>query len=226
MASSQARDEVRRDWRTASAGFCVVALLLVLLCGCESSQGPAANAYYLSSPEDLRALGRVTLAELDNASMYPDISRDATKALFLAIQKKQVFSVSTTAREDPAWPGMRENLASPQAMQTLLAMRESCNCNGLLIGTVTEYRPYPRLTLGLRLKLLDLSDGRLLWGIDQVWDSTDRSVQKRIRSYFRNELRPTSSTSPLSRDLVAISPLEFVKFAAFEVAQTLDGGKK
>jgi hypothetical protein len=111
-------------------------------------------------------------------------------------------------------------------MQALLAIRESCKCNGLLVGTVTEYRPYPRLAVGLRLKLLDLTDGQLLWGVEQVWDSTDRSVQKRIRTYVHKEVRSGSSASPLPQELVGVSSLEFVKFAAYEVAQTLDGRKK
>jgi hypothetical protein len=202
-------------------------LLVVLLCGCKSSSPDTmANAYYLNKYEDLRDLGQVALVELDNASAYPEISRDVTKALFLELQKKQVFSVTTVARDDPAWRALQENLNSHQAMQALLAIRENLKVNGLLVGTVTEHRPYPRLAVGLRLKLLDLTDGQLLWGVDQVWDSTDRDVQKRIRTYFRKELRSASGTSPLSEELVAISPLEFLKYAAHEVAQTLDAADK
>jgi len=213
---------------TSRAGQRIAAsLLLVLLCGCKSSSPDTmANAYYLNKQEDLRDLGQVALVELDNASAYPEISLDVTKALFLALQKKQVFSVTAVGRDDPNWRGLQENLNTHQAMQALLAIRENFKVNGLLVGTVTEYRPYPRLAIGLRLKLLDLTDGQLLWGVDQVWDSTDRDVQKRIRVYFRKELRSGAGTSPLSQELVTVSPLEFVKFAAHEVAQTLDPGNK
>ena len=161
-------------------------LLLSLFCGCESSSsGMMANSYYLNADEDLRELGRVTLVELDNTSNYPEISRDVTKALFLEVQKKQVFSVATVGRDDPAWQALQENLDSLQAMQTLLMIREKFKSNGLLVGTITEYRPYPRLAIGLRLKLIDLADGQLLWGVEQVWDSTDRNVQKRVGAYYR-----------------------------------------
>src|SRR3989339_695836 len=75
------------------AGPCLAAcLLLSMLCGCESSSnGVMADSYYLNADEDLRELGRVTLVELDNTSIYPDISSDVTRALFLELQKKQVF---------------------------------------------------------------------------------------------------------------------------------------
>ena len=234
MLNSRARPQLRRDpctrvsACTSWAGLCIAAgLLLVLLGGCKSSSSDTmANAYYLNNDEDLRDLGQVAMVELDNASTYPEISRDVTRALFLELQKKQVFSVTAVGRDDPAWRALQENLNSHQAMQALLAIRENLKVNGLLVGTVTEYQPYPRLAIGLRLKLLDLTDGQLLWGVDQVWDSTDRNVQKRIHAYFRKELRSGSGTSPLSQELVTISPLEFVKFAAHEVAQTLDASDK
>jgi len=208
------------------AGLCIAtALLTGTLCGCESSSnGTMAASYYLNTYEDLRELGRVTLAELGNISNYPEISGDMTRALFLELQKKQVFSVVTVNRDDPAWQALQENLDSLQAMQTLLLIREKSKSNGLLVGTITEYRPYPRLTIGLRLKLLDLSDGQLLWGVEQVWDSTDRDVQKRVQAYYRKERR--SDSSPLPEELVGVSSLEFARFAAYEIAQTLDGGKK
>jgi hypothetical protein len=211
---------------TVRARLCLAAgLLAAMLCGCESSdRGTMANSYYLNSYENLRELGRVTLVELDNMSNYPAISADMTRALFLELQKKQVFSVATVAREDPAWRPLQDNLDSLQAMQALLQIREQFKGNGLLVGTITEYRPYPRLAIGLRLKLIDLTNGQVLWGVEQVWDSTDRNVQKRVQAYSRKELR--SGSSPLPEQLVGVSSLEFAKFAAYEVAQTLDGKKK
>lgn len=208
------------------AGPCLAAcLLLGLLCGCESSSHDTmADSYYLNAHEDLRELGRVTLVELDNMSIYPDVSRDVTKALFLELQKKQVFSVATVGREAPAWQALQENLDSLQAMQALLVIRENFKSNGLLVGTITEYQPYPRLAIGLRLKLINLTDGQLLWGIEQVWDSTDSSVQKRVRAYFHRERR--SDASPLPEELIVVSSLEFVRFAAYEIAHTIDAGKK
>ncbi|MBN1505453.1 MAG: hypothetical protein JW955_01335 [Sedimentisphaerales bacterium] len=212
------------------AGLCLtVGLVLSMLCGCESSsRGTMDNAYYLTSYESLRELGRVTLVELDNVSVYHEISVDVTKALFMELQKKQVFSVTTVGREDPGWRALQQNLDSLQAMQTLLTIRENLRCNGLLLGTITEYRPYPRLTIALRMKLLDLTDGQVLWGVEQVWDSTDKNVRKRLEDYFHNELHSwlDFDPSPLPEQLLAVSSLEFAKFVAYEVARTLEGRKR
>jgi len=207
-------------------GLCVLAALwLASAGGCQSpsENGAMAGAYYINPHKDLHKLGRVALVELDNTSSYPDVSADVTQALFLALQKKQVFSLTTVDHDDPAWHALQENLENLDSLQTLrrlLAMRDTLRCNALLIGTVTEYRPYPQLVLGLRLKLLDLTDGQLLWGLEQVWDAADKSIQKRVETYFKKELR--SGFAPLREDLVVISSREFVKFAAYETAQTLE----
>ena len=179
-----------------------------------------ANSYYVNPGKNLRDVGRVTLVELDGPANYSDIAPAATQALFLELQKKQIFGVTCVGRDDPAWAALQKSVDSGQTMQVLLSMRENLRSNALLVGAVTEYRPYPRLAIGLRLQLQDLTDGRLIWGVEQVWDTTDRDVQRRIRAYARSQLRYGPGPEP--EELVMLSSLEFVKFAACEVAQTLD----
>ncbi len=208
------------------AKACLMTLLFfTLFCGCASPRetGLAANSYYLDPYRDLRKLGRVALVELDNTSRYPEISADMTDALFLAVQKRQVFGLTVVNQNDQDWRSLQENLDSLQALRQLVTMRDTLKCNGLLVGTVTEYQPYPHMLIGLRLKLLDLTDGRLLWGLEQVWDCADRSVQQRIKTYFREQLK--SGLAPLGEELVAISSLNFARYVAYEVAQTLERQK-
>ena len=155
---------------------------------------------------------------MDSMSASPEIAAAVTEALFLETQKKQVFGVMVVPRDDPAWQSLQENLDSLQALRQLVASAETLNCNGLLVGTITHYQPYPHMVIGLRLKLLDLTDGQLLWGMEQVWDSADRSIQKRIKTYLKDQRR--SGHSPLNEELVVVSPLNFCKFVAYEVAGT------
>jgi len=104
-------------------------------------------------------------------------------------------------------------------LEQILAIREALKCDGILLGTVTEFRPYPHMAVGLRLKLLDLRDGQLLWALEQIWDSADKTTEKRIKSYFKSEKR--TGFAPLHEELVAVSPLEFIKFVSYEMAGTL-----
>ncbi len=200
--------------------------LLLLACGCESDKQsrPMAGSYYLSPYKDLHRIGRVALLEIAGTSDDPQIAAALTEALFLEAQKKQVFGVTVVRRSAPAWQELQENLDSSQTLRQLATAREALNCNGLLVGTLTEYRPYPHLAIGLRLKLFDLTDGQLLWGMEQVWDSSDRSTQKRIKAYLKEDRK--AGHSPLREELVIVSPLNFCKFVAYDVASTFERVKE
>ena len=83
----------------------------------------------------------------------------------------------------------------------------------------TEFGPYPHMTIGLRLKLLDLRDGQLLWALEQVWDSADKTTESHIKDYFLSQKR--TGYAPLHEQLATVSSLEFIKFVSYEVAETL-----
>ena len=142
-----------------------------------------------------------------------------TDALFQALQKKQVFSIESVDQSDPAWRSLQLDADAPLSLEQLGTIKKTLNCNAVLIGTVTTYQPYPHLSIGLRLKLLDLSDGQLLWAFEQIWDTTDKTTEKRIKNYFQAQIR--SGITPLHEQLVVVSSLKFVKFVAYEVAETM-----
>ena len=200
----------------------VLLLSLAVLSGCRNYyKAPAQTAayYYLNPTKNLTSVGRVILVELDNDSSYPQISADVTEALFQSLQKKQVFGLTIVRQQDPSWRSLQLNLDSTYTLGQLSAIRETLKCGAILVGTVTQYQPYPHTVIGLRLKLLDLTDGQLLWALEQVWDSGDKTTEYRIKQYFEHHKR--SGFAPLREELVAVSSLEFVKFVTYEVAETL-----
>ncbi len=202
--------------------WCVILLLLAVLisgCGSNSTSVPASDYYYLNLNKKLTDIGRVAIIELDNDSSYPQVSNDVTAALFQALQKKQVFGLRVVHQNDPSWRGLQLDRNSAYTLDELLAIRDALRCDGVLLGTLTEFRPYPHMAVGLRLKLLDLRDGELLWALEQVWDSADKTTEKRIKNYFKSEKR--EGFAPLHERLAAVSPLEFIKFVSYEVAGTL-----
>lgn len=199
-----------------------ILLALSLVSGCHVIYKPAAHEpdyYYVNPKKDLPDVGRAVLIELDNDSTYPHISADVTDALFQALQKKQVFSIGTVSQTDPAWRSLQVEPDAPYSFEQLGTMRKTLNCNAVLTGTVTTYQPYPHLSIGLKLKLIDLADGQLLWAFEQIWDTSDKTTEKRIKDYFQAHIR--SEITPLHEQLVVVSSLKFVKFVAYEVAKTM-----
>jgi hypothetical protein len=213
----------RRSVRAASrkSWGIILLLLAVLFSGCRthSASDPVSGYYYLNPNKKLTDVGRVAIIELDNDSSYPQISTDITGSLYQALQKKHVFGLTLVRQNDPSWRSLQLQQDSTYTLEQIMAIREALKCDGILLGTVTEFRPYPHMAVGLRLKLLDLRDGQLMWALEQVWDSADKTTEKRIKSYFKSEKR--SGFAPLHEDLAAVSPLEFIKFISYEVAGTL-----
>jgi hypothetical protein len=212
----------RRSGTVYRESSCIILLAVaIFISGCSTQQASVAERdyYYLNPSKKLMTIGRVTIVELDNDSTYPQISTDITKALYQALQKKQVFGLTIVHRYAPSWRSLQLDGASTYNAKQITAIRKTLKCDGLLIGTITEFRPYPHMAVGLRLKLLDLRDGQLLWALEQVWDSSDKTTERDIQSYFKSTRRP--SIAPLREQLVAVSPLEFIKFVSYEVAETL-----
>ena len=196
-------------------------LLPILLSGCEFHEffAPTSDYYYLNPDKNLFSVGRTALIELDNNSNYPQISTDVTEALFQALQKKQIFGLTLVRKSNPVWKSLQLNLNKTYSLEQLSEMRKTLNCDAVLVGTVTGFEPFPHLTIGLRLKLIDLEDGQLLWAIEQIWDTADKTTENRIRNYYSRRNFLASAT--FQEKLGTVSSLRFVKFVAFETAQTL-----
>lgn len=222
-------------WRSIYASrFTILLLLPVLLSACRFQRvsAPLQDYYYLNQKKDLSTIGRTALVELDNKSSYPQISTDVTEVLFQALQKKQPFGLAVVHRNNPAWRSLQLDwnsgyqtqdnaLAVPPTytLDQLAAIRKMLKCDAVLVGTISQFRPYPHMTIGLRLKLVDLRDGQLLWALEQMWDNSDKTTEYRIKDYFQYQKR--SGFAPLREQLVTVSPLEFIKFVAYEVAETI-----
>jgi len=205
---------------TCKSWAMILALLAVIFSGCRthSASAPVSDFYYLNPHNKLSSLGRVAIVELENHSSYPRISTDVTFAIYQALQKRQVFGLTPILQDNPSWRSLQLDPDASYSLEQLLAIRETLKCDGLLLGTISEYKPYPHMAIGLRMRLLDLRDGQLQWALEQVWDCDDKKTEKRIKDYFRSEKRP--GFAPLNDKLATVSPIEFIKFVSYEVAGT------
>jgi hypothetical protein len=214
----------KAEYRRQRTNFCFllsVICLLFLPAGCQfyEASEPIPRYSYLSPYKDITAIGRVAIVELDNDSAYPKISADVTEALFLALQKKQLFGLTMVRQDDSAWRSLEIEPDTVYTLERLFVIHDVLKCDALLVGTVTQYEPYPHMTVGLRLRLLDVSDGQLLWAVEQVWDSADKTMQRTIKKYYQSQM--LLGEESLSEQMTVISPLKFIGFIAYEVAETL-----
>lgn len=195
-------------------------LLTVCLSGCgiNTTDKMAASHYYLNPYKNLDSVGRTVLVELANDSDFPHISADVTEAIFHELQKKQLFGLTVVRQSDPEWQRLRLN-TNKYTLEQLSAIRKTLKCGAVLKGTVTGFKPFPHMAIGLRIELIDIADGQLLWAIEQIWDTSDKTTKQRIDKYYKHHLLPGSAI--LEEKLGTVSSLKFIKFVAYETSETL-----
>jgi hypothetical protein len=206
----------------ARTGSLWIALVLsaTVLCGCTivNPVVPETGHYYINPDADFSRISRVVVFEFENQTEYPSGSADLTQAITDGLQRKNLFSLRIIPRDSDIWQDMQ--LDKPSfTNQELLDIRKRLSADAILMGHLKEYRPYPHLMASLNLKLIDLNNGGVIWGLEQIWDSTDQSVQKRMKMYYRDKMGDIYA--PLNWQVLITSPREFHKFIADEVAQTL-----
>lgn len=203
----------------------ILALLLcsgtMFLAGCRQV---SPIGYYLAPPESLSRINRVVFVELSGQDSYPGIAADMTTTLSHAIQTRRLFRLDVVKKDDPLCKTISLDGQAGFTMQQLRDMRRTFQCDAILLGSVRDFRPHPRTQIGLDLRLLDLKNGRLVWAVDHIWDTTDREVEKRIIRFFNKEMR--GGYEPMDWEFAMISPKAFGKFVAYEVANTLPDWSK
>jgi len=198
--------------------FCVCVCCLASGCT-SSSKDPLSHYYYLNPDTDITRLGPTIFLELSNKSEFSRISEDATDALFQAMQQTGLFGMSVIHPDDAQWEQLDLGTFEHYTLEQLSTIRSTLNCSAVLSGSVTTFTPYPHLTVGLRLKLMNLKSGETLWAFEYIWDTADETTQDRIQAFYTQK---NILGLPESKDrLGSVSSLKLMKFVAHETCQTL-----
>ena len=196
-----------------------MALLAALACaGCGPATDRPTVDYYLPNPRALARVSRAVMLELAYEGPHPDLARDMTEAAVRAIRDRRLFHVELVRGDDPRMLELPVRIEGRKTLQDLAALRKAFRCDAIILGSIRRYEPYPRMQIALCLQLLDLRRGRLIWGLEQTWDTTDRVTESRIREFFRKGMR--ENYGPLDWRLATVSPKVFQKYVAWEVSET------
>jgi hypothetical protein len=186
---------------------------------------PEVGHYYINPDSEISTVKRVVVFELENESKYPEISKPVTETLAQSMVKRHLFSIWILEKKDPLWRRLDLHYQNYYSNEQLLEIREQLRADAIVFGKIKEYQSYPHLTVGLHMKMVDLRDGQILWATEQLWDSTDRKLEYRMKRYYDNVLK-TTGYEPLEWEILTTSPKHFRKFVSYEVAQTLPNVKR
>ena len=194
----------------------------MLSSGCKSiidTLPPRTNHYYINPRANMATVGRVALLELDNLSTRQELAETFTQTLADELGKRSLFSIRKVMRSDTVWQTLKLDNMKSHTLDDLAAARQALSADAVLFGTIQRYMSFPHLQISLTLKLVDTRSGQLLWAFEDVWDSGDKAVEKRMQKYFKEQMR--TGYEPMDWNILVTSPLAFNRFVAWEVAQTL-----
>jgi hypothetical protein len=193
-------------------------LLVAALIG-SGCQKPASVNHYRASDYELTEVSRVVFVELSENLGYPDIAERMTVSLQEELLQRGLFRLDILQDDHPELRDLDLEKRDPYSIAELAMIRRTLRCDAVLFGKMVQYRPYPGTQIGLYLRLVDLKDGKLLWAVDDIWDSTDRKTYRRIKDFYIDEMRETYD--PAESEMGVMSTEGFQKFVAYEVADTI-----
>lgn len=208
--------------KTAAVRF-IVLFLTILPSGCQQStvsfDPPRTEHYYISPTASFGTIGKVCLFEPSNPTAYPDVSSRLLVVLADEMGKRHLFAVQTLSRSDPLWKKLNLDDFSSPSLERLATIRDALGVDAVVAGALMQYRSYPHLQITMQLRMFDLRNGQVIWGIEDVWEASDKNLEKRIQNYYKTVLR--GGFEPLGYQYILTSPQAFERFVAYETAITL-----
>jgi len=210
---------VKTPRREALLALLAFGAVVGALAGCGQKQTAMETVpAYLPSPEALWRLKRVVLVELDRRDASPQVARELSESVFLAVQDRRVFPVDFVGSASPVAVLLPTGQGPRFSLEQLNDMRSTLQCDAVMVGAVTGFEPYPGAWMAVQVWLIDLRTGRVLWGVDHAWRTTDEPTSKRMQRYFA-PAGCQDESDPLR--LAEMSPRMLGNFVAWELAKAL-----
>ncbi|MDX2186041.1 MAG: hypothetical protein SFV32_03840 [Opitutaceae bacterium] len=177
----------------------------------------------LHLPLDVRRVLLVPLAS--TGPSIPEENMNAMDAVFQTeLNRTQRFEVVALNRDQLADLIGRRQVSSTEVIPALFVEKilrtdNRFGADAVLFVDVTDFKAYPPVSIGVRSKLIRISDMSVLWAADLNLAADDRRVINSARKYARH-LGSDAGPVDLSHTVLQ-SPTRFAAFAAHTTFGTL-----
>jgi hypothetical protein len=198
---------------------------------------------FIAAPMLPPTLKRVVLLPLAHDDAPPSLA-SGCETLYPVLQaeliKTKRFEVITATKKSvqtltggAAWTG-----AEMLPTNFFSSLQQTYGCDAVMFCQLTTFRAYAPLTIGWRMKLVDVVTQKILWSADVVFDASDPLVSKSAQEFQKQqqgtEAKPrnffTRAVAWLNREpapaeeepwSVLNSPRYFGQFSTVKLLQTL-----
>lgn len=174
---------------------------------------------YRSLTADGHQMRRVVVLPFVDAIRAPDQIQMIEDAFVASLRKHQYFEV-VTVHESPLLSEAEQDVFRSGVFQkkTLLAMAERYRADGVLFGIVTHFRPYEPPCLGLKVELVSVGAGDVVWSAKGLFDAGDERTAMDVHNYHDVRLASSSSLEGWRRMLT--SPRRYTRYVCDRMVDT------
>lgn len=197
--------------------------LLGLLAGTACSWGHRSEAlpvnHYFADARDLASVRRVIVLPFTAAA---DLVADTAivRAAFLdELQKLQRFEVVPLPESAPEDERLYQSLARGRlSTRDLVELGTRYRVDGLVLGTITSWRPYLPPHLGLRVQLLSIHSATTVWAAEGLYDAGDGAMREDLEEYA--DTFAAEEASMHGSEIHLISPRKFARYVCHRLVGT------
>jgi len=231
--------EVLCRWLKIARGVVVGGAVLTVLASGAQPHRPAAvvpMATPVESSENVFQAGSVLPADLRRVAVLPTAWDESPSGLaqggemlgpllLSELIKTRKFEVVNVTPEALRRESGRLSWTGEEVLPTdfLDSLQRVYGCEAVLFCELTEFRAYPPLAVGWRLKLVDTRTHQILWAVDEVYDAGVAAVLDEARQFQAG--KPWGFHDAANDWRAAFSPRQFGRFTLAKCLSALPNRK-
>lgn len=209
-----------------------ISVALVLICaGCSAlpHSDPAKSGPFftpknvtVNTPRLPATMRRVTVLPVHGLrEMTEDSITRVNESVVNQLNQTGRFEVVTLTPDNLRSLTGQATLGSTEALPAdlLEKVKKTSGSDAVLFTDVTSYSPYPPLSIGLRMKLVDLATGSIVWAADNIFSASDPIVANSAR-HFALKLGSDRGPADMSHTILQ-NPSRFSAYAASATFESL-----
>jgi hypothetical protein len=215
---------------TSIAVICFLSLATITGCVVSDVQDIVHERYYTKefdtinyhrSEEYLNArLHRVLLLPFTVESQRDKVVDEVTEAFYIELQKSAKFEIivpqgfqDILSQQNDIW---NRGLIRPE---TIEEAKRRYKVDAIMFGTITQYQPYEPPSLGIKIGMFSTVSGNIMWSSDALFDSSEASVIKLVKTYYKEHYKRKQSL--YGWKIILLSMKRYAQFAAYHMVDTL-----
>jgi len=177
-------------------------------------------SYHKSEEYNNTSVQRVLLLPLTIESRRDKVVDDVTEAFFIELQRSAKFDIVEAQEFQDILSQQKDVWARGLIRaETVVEAKKRYNVDAIIFGTITQYQPYEPPVLGIKIGMFSAKSGNIMWSADAIFDSSQASVIKLLKSYHKKQYQRKQSL--YDWNLILLSMKRYAQFVAYHMVATL-----